>query len=223
MIASPLLVRWYGVLATLGGVLAIQAIVMPRWPAAPEALPQRQLEASLRAKGLLPSSAPAKGSSGGWPARRSYELSTSAPVIIPLRDGYEFIAMAGSVRQRLNLQSSFIGRDQPRLALTKRHLVTQPVPGAAGLVQGQPALQTCLVRGGDLKEAFGVTRVQLAPLSDRLAQGRVVGLERLVGLRPNRSYGCTLISLRGPKGTPPPERLWKDILQAVEPVLRSPA
>jgi hypothetical protein len=221
VIGSPLLVRWYGIVATVAGVLAVQAIVMPRWPATPAPLPKGRLEASLREQHLLPSS-DRSSSPAGWPARRSYELSTSAPVIMDLQGGYELLLMAGTVRQRFNLQSSFIGRDQPRLNLKRRHLLRTPTPSAAGRIQEQPALQTCMVRGAGLENAFGVTRTRLTTLNDRLAKGSVSALERIIGLRPNRTYGCTLISLRGPRGTQPSERLWEEILNTVEPVLRSP-
>jgi hypothetical protein len=66
-----------------------------------------------------------------------------------------------------------------------------------------------------------VTRDQLTPLSDRLSNGKVATLERLIGLKPNRTYACTLISLRGAKGKPPSDPLWQQVLGQVEPVLQS--
>jgi hypothetical protein len=224
MSASPLLVRWYGLLVVVAGMLATKAIVMPRWPATPASPPQGQLEESLQAQGLTPASDPhPPASSGSSPARRSYELSTSPLVTITLRDGYELVLMAGSVRQRFNLQSSFIGRDQPSLQLSQRSLIRTPTPSAAGLLQGHPALQTCLVSGPGMGAAFGVTREELTPLADRLATGWGAGLERLLGLKPNRAYDCTLISLRGPLGKPPSEQFWEQILGTVASVLRPPA
>lgn len=214
--------RWYGTLATVTSLLAAQAIVLPRWPATPGPLPVQQLEAGLRAAQLLsPTARPSPGTL--WQAKRSYELSTSAPVVIPLRDGFELTLMAGNVRQRFNLQTGFIGQDQPSLKLLNRRLITTPTPTAAGLTQNRPTFQTCLVRGPGLNDAFGVTRDELTPLTDRLAIGKVATLERLIGLQPNRAYACTLISLRGPKGElPPTTHLWQQMLGQVEPVLRSP-
>jgi hypothetical protein len=224
MSSSPLLVRWYGIVAVIAGVLATKAIVMPRWPAEPAPPPQVQLEESLQAQGLIPASDPDQPSSSGKaPARRGYELSTSAPVTIALRDGYELILMAGSVRQRFNMQSSFIARDQPSLQLSQRSLIRTPTPTAAGMIQGHPALQTCLVSGPGMGASFGVTREELTALADRLATGWGTGLERLLGLQPNRAYDCTLISLRGPLGKPPSEQFWEEILGTVASVLRPPA
>ena len=219
MITPPLLVRWYGTLAVVTTLLATQALVMPRWPASPSPLPGQQLKAGLRAAKLLPSTDHPPGSL--WPAKRSYERSTSAPVVIPLREGFELTLMTAVVRQRFNLQTSFIGEDQPSLKLLDRRLIATPTPTAAGQIQDRPALQTCLVRGQRLGDAFGVTRDQLTPLSDRLSNGKVATLERLIGLKPNRTYACTLISLRWAKGKPPSDRLWQQVLGQVEPVLQS--
>jgi hypothetical protein len=220
VITPPLLVRWYGGLATIAALLAIQAIVLPRWPTAPRPLPVEQLEAGLRGENLLD---PSDRSSPGalWPPQRSHELATSAPVVLPLRGGFELTLMRGSMRQRFNFQASSIGQAQPSLNLISRRLVGTPVPTAAGLAQGRPALQTCLVEGPGLDDGFGVTREQLWTLADRLASGQVAGLKRVIGLQPNRSYDCTLISLRGPEGKPPSDLLWRQVLDLVEPVLRS--
>ncbi|MCT0208546.1 hypothetical protein [Synechococcus sp. CS-1332] len=220
MITPPLLVRWYGTLATVAALLATQAIVLPRWPQAPQPIPGEELEAGLQgAKLLSVSDRDLPGTP--WPAKRSYELATSAPVVFPLRGGFELTLMNGSVRQRFNFQASFIGRDQPSLKLKKRHLINSPIPTAAGLAQNRHVLQTCLMGRPGLENAFGVTREQLTALADSLSIGKRAAIERVVGLQPNRTYACTLISLRGPKGEPPSERLWLQVLGLVQPVLRS--
>ncbi len=220
MITPPLLVRWYGTFATVAALLATQAILLPRWPAAPRPLPAEQLEAALRGAQLLPATdrlPPAPP----WPAKRSYELATSAPVVFPLREGFELTMMGGAVRQRFNFQAGAIGRDQASLKLVQRRVIDTPVPTARGLAQERPTLQTCLVATPGLDGPFGVTREQLTAIADRLAVGSVAAIERVVGLQPNRTYACTLISLRGPEGEPPSDRLWQQVLALVEPVLRS--
>jgi hypothetical protein len=222
VITSPLLVRWYGTFAIVASLLATQAILLPRWPATPRPLPAGPLEAALREAQLLPDKTrPAPNPTRPWPAKRSYELSTSAPVVLPLRGGFELILMGGEVRQRFNFQTSAIGGDHPSLNLQQRHLLSMTVPTASGLAQDRPTLQTCLVAGPALDAPFGVTRKQLTTIADRLAVGREAAIQRVIGLQPNRTYACTLISLRGPKGPPPSDRLWQQVLSLVEPVLRS--
>lgn len=220
MITPPLLVRWYGTLATVAALLATQAIVLPRWPQAPRPMPGEELEAKLLGAKLLTATDRVSPSTP-WPAKRNYELATSAPVVFPLRGGFELTLMNGSLRQRFNLQTSFIGRDQPSLKLEKRHLINSPIPTAAGLAQNRPVLQTCLMGGPGLDDGFGVTPEQLTALADRFSVGKLAAIKRVVGLQPNRTYACTLISLRGPKGKPPSDRLWLQVLGLVQPVLRS--
>ncbi|MCP9833680.1 MULTISPECIES: hypothetical protein [unclassified Cyanobium] len=204
----------------MAAVLATQAIVLPRWPTAPAPLPAEQLEAKLgEAKLLSLKDRPSTASL--WHAKRNIELATSTPVVIPLRGGYELTVIEGSMRQRFNFQAGTIARDQPSLKLRKRHLTMAPVPTAAGLAQDRPVLQTCLVRGPGLDEPFGVTREQLTAIADRRASGKVAALERVIGLQANRSYACTLISLRGPQGEPPSDGLWQQVLGLVKPVLQS--
>jgi hypothetical protein len=89
------------------------------------------------------------------------------------------------------------------------------------MAKDRPAFQTCLVSGPGLVRAFGVTREQLAANADQLSSGIDSAVARVIGLEPNRTYACTLISLRGPKGEPPSDRLWRQVLDLVEPVLRS--
>jgi hypothetical protein len=221
VITPPLLVRWYGTLATIAALLAAQAIVMPRWPAAPRPLPADQLEEAFRQARLLPATTAGPGPTSPWPAKRSYELATSAPVVLPLREGFELTLMAGEVRQRFNFQAGAIGRDHASLKLRQRRILGTPVPTAQGLAQDRPTLQTCLVAVPGLERSFGVTREQLTTLADRRAAGRQAAIERVIGLQPNRTYACTLISLRGPKGEPPSDRLWTQVLAEVEPVLRT--
>lgn len=220
MITPPLLVRWYATLATISALLATQAIVFPRWQAAPGPLPTKQLEAELQeAKLLSPTKRPS--STTPWPAKRRYELASSAPAVFPLQGGFELTLMNGTVRQRFNFQASTMARAQPSLHLKKRRLIATPVPTATGMAQDRPAFQTCLVSGPGLVRAFGVTREQLAANADQLSSGIDSAVARVIGLEPNRTYACTLISLRGPKGEPPSDRLWRQVLDLVEPVLRS--
>ncbi len=220
MITPPLLVRWYGTFAIVSALLATQAIVFPRWQAAPLPLPTKQLEAGLQeAKLLSPTNLPS--STSPWPAQRRYELATSAAVVFPLQGGFELTLMNGTVRQRFNFQTSTMARAQPSLNLGKRRLIDTPVPTATGLAQDRPVFQTCLVSGPGLVRAFGVTRDQLSANADQLSSGIDSAVARVIGLEPNRTYACTLISLRGPKGEPPSDRLWRQVLDLVEPVLRS--
>ncbi len=218
MTSRSFLVRWYGTAAAVASLLAVQAIVLPRWPSA-RSLPAAAIRDALDRAGLASPTAP---SPAPWAATRSYELATSAPVIVPLRDGLVVTVMAANVRQRFNLQTTFIGLDQPGLHQKKRQRVAMPAPTAIGLTQGRASLQTCHVAGLPAAESFGVTRDQLTALIDRQFTGWPTGLQRFLGLRPNRDYSCTLISLRSSDGQRPSATTWQDVLRAIGPALPSP-
>lgn len=219
MIRPSLLVRWYGTVATIATLLAAQAIILPRRPPSPQPLPARALEAGLRRAGLLSATNPPVPTDQRR-VHRSQDLVTSPLLILPLREDNELILMASSVRQRFNFQASFIGRAQPSGKLEDRQLIATPTPTSAGKSQGLPALQTCLVPADGLDNAFGVTRDQLTVYADHGSQGVGSAVERLIGLQPNRTYSCILITLRGSKGQPPSERLWEQVLRQIEPVLQ---
>jgi hypothetical protein len=218
MTSRTFLVRWYGTAAAVASLLAIQAILMPRWPSA-RPLPATAIRDALGQAGLASTTSPTGPT---WGATRSYELATSVPVIVPLRDGLVVTVMAAAVRQRFNLQTAFIGRDQPSLHLKKRQRQGLPAPTAIGLAEGRSSLQTCHVAGLPAAESFGVTRDQITALADRQFTGWPTGLKRLLGLSPIRDYSCTLISLRSPDGQRPPVATWQEVLQAIGPALPSP-
>jgi hypothetical protein len=194
-----LLVRWYGVLAALACLAALQALVLPRWPRVQE-LRRAPIELALRQAGFLPVALP------NLPASRSYELASSATLGYRLQGGLQLRLRSGAVRERKNVQIAFIGRDRPELALQQ--------------LGNQPALQTCLIPGAPLVDAFGVTWEQVPLAVDRLAAGSKASALRILGLQPNRSYQCVLISLRSHQGEPIPVPTWHRLLDALHPALQ---
>jgi hypothetical protein len=212
MITTPFLVRWYGTFAAVASLMALQAILLPRWPSTAP-LPAEAIGAALHQEGM------SSTTSAPWDAKRSYELSTSAPVVVKFRDGLVLTLMDGTVRQRFNLQTAFIGREQPSLRLDKRRFIETPTPTAIGLAAGKPILQTCFVAGIKPQAGFGVSRDQLTALSDQRSSGWKSTLKRLIGLQPNRTYSCTLISLRSLHGESPSKEIWQKLIRTIEPTL----
>jgi hypothetical protein len=231
------------ILASLSGLAclaALQALALPRWPeAAPLAEPA--VLASLRRAGLevraLPSS----------PGQRSSELARGPRLRFQLRDGATTASLQllpAQVRQRANFQLALISRGQPSLALPPGlHLRSD---GSVAYVEGhlgnQQLRQTCLVSlppgvtsgpssNGATRSAApamaastpipvgGVSAAQLGAAADRGASGGLVTISRIVGLSPNRNFGCLLVSLGMENGRKDEgasaagmERLWDKIL-----------
>lgn len=209
---DSLLIRCFGALAGLACLAALQAMLLPRWPRAQE-LQRAPIEQALGRAGFQPVALPA------LPATRGYELSSSTTLGYELGGGLQLRLRRGAVRERKNVQIAFIGRDRPELSLEQRHLLEGPPPTASGRVGNQPALQTCLVPEAPGAHAYGVTWEQIPAAVDRMAGGSRAALRRVIGLQPNRSYACVLISLRSTEGSPVSMATWHRLLDALEPAL----
>ena len=237
------------VLAGLSGVAclaALQALALPRWPeAAPLAAPA--VVASLGPAGLEVTPLSAS------PGQRSSELARGPRLAFLLRDGATTATLQlvpAQVRQRANFQLALISRDQPSLALP-RGLPLQGDGGALAYVEGQIGAQqlrqTCLVGqpkgvapgpgshgpreapaptnpSAMLAPVGGVSAAQLGAAADRGASGAQVTLSRILGLTPNRNFGCLLVSLGTTDQTSPAEidRLWSQLLRGLSKTWESP-
>ena len=230
------------VLAGLSGVAclaALQALALPRWPeAAPLAAPAVVVSLGQVGLEVMPLSSS--------PGQRSSELARGPRLAFLLRDGATTATLQlvpAQVRQRANFQLALISRDQPSLALP-RGLPLQGDGGSLAYVEGQigpqQLRQTCLVgqpKGvapGDgshgpreapaptnpsamLDPVGGVSAAQLEAGADRGASGAQVTLSRILGLTPNRNFGCLLVSLGTTDQTSPAEidRLWSKLLRGL--------
>jgi hypothetical protein len=158
--------------------------------------------------------------------------------------------MPAQVRQRANFQLALISRDQPSLALPWG-LPLQGDGGSLAYVEGQigpqQLRQTCLVglpqgvapgpgsHGAPQAPAptkasalsapvGGVSAAQLGAAADRGASGAQLTLSRILGLTPNRNFGCLLVSLGTTDQTSPAEinRLWSKVLRGLSKTWGSP-
>jgi hypothetical protein len=201
--------RWYGLLAAIASIAAVQATIFPSWPkAAP--LPKAAVLKALRDAGLRPQPLELQSSKAG--EIRSQEVSVSAPLVFRLAGGEELRLVRGSFRQRYTLQAAGIAAKSPDLVLTKRLLLAGPPPASEGKIKNKPARQTCFVPHSPLPSAYGVTSEQILSLVDAASLGRSARIRRLIGTQANYNYSCILVSLRSPDQTPVSERRWQRIL-----------
>jgi hypothetical protein len=229
----------YGGLALLASIAATKAMVWPLWPKA-EALQPAPIAQALQRSGFVaqPMST--------LPASRTAELATSAVQTFALGNGLELRLMNATVRERFNLQTAFVGRIHPEIQLKTR----QPDPqvgtsfiGSLGKssppkklaekekqtkprslqASAAPQLsrQTCLVAGPTFPGGFGATRDQLTQLTDQMAaQESQRRWQVLLGLKRNRDYRCTLISVRSDPGQPAmPSDRWQKLLTTLQGAL----
>ena len=209
-----LLQRWLAVLAAIAGVAVLQALLLPRWPRAQD-LSASSISSALGKAGLQATAL------ASLPAERSYERSLSSVLAWRFAGGDELRVVHGSVRQRKTFQAAFLARDQRALTLVSRRLDV-PIPGsAAGLIQGRPAYQSCMVPQLAAAPAMAITAEDLGEASDRRVSRQIDTLKGLIGLQPTRSFDCVLVSLRSPSRQLPAVAIWQEVLQVVSESLRA--
>lgn len=97
-------------------------------------------------------------------------------------------------RRHAGLQVAELTRSDRALSLQDRRLVRgKGGELALGRIDHDPALQACVVPGGQT----GITAHTLGQISGPPPRDALDKLQRLLGLRPHRSYECVLVSLRG--------------------------
>ena len=193
IISTKQLSALYSILAVIASIAATKALIWPRWPVA-RPLDQQAMTKALNDGGLHVT--PLKP----FAAKRNSELATSAAIGYSIKDGMELRLMRGVARKRFNFQTAFFTTLHPELQLKQRNLSAGPPPYVFGVIQSQPALQTCLVQGDQAAEAFGATGEQLTPLVDGASTSRWSSLKSMAGLDPNRNYECILIQATNTKG-----------------------
>lgn len=204
--------RWYGLLATIASVAALQATIFPSWPKAGP-LPEAAILQALRQAGLRPQLV--KLPSSKSEEIRSQEVSVSAPLVVRLSGGEELRLVRGAFRQRYTLQTAGIAAKSPDLALRQRRLLAGPPPASEGMINNKPARQTCFVPHAPLPSAYGVTSEQILPLVDTASLGTTARIRRLIGIQANYNYSCILVSLRSPDQDPISGGLWQRTLAAL--------
>jgi hypothetical protein len=208
----------YSIMAVIASVAAIKAMIWPRWPVArpldQQAMTKALNDANFDATQLNPLA-----------AKRNAELATSAVIGYSLDDGLELRLMRGVARKRFNFQTAFLTTLHSELQLKQRNLSAAPPPYAFGLIQKQPAFQTCLVQVqvDQASEAFGATGEELTILVDRAGQSKWSRLKSMIGLIPIRNYECVLIQAKSTKGlaTSIERSTWLRILSILRSALHS--
>jgi hypothetical protein len=210
---------WFGLLAGLASLAALQASLLPRWPRA-QPLPELAISQALRQAGLA-SSPLAEGAEAGQ-GSRSLEFATSAPLAYRLNDGSELRLLRGTSRLGADLKPDLFASVHKNFQLEQSRLDPGPPPLTRGMIKGRQALQTCWVATTSPGGAFGVTWMQIGSLIDDQAKGRRAKLPRLIGLKQHRDYTCVLISLRAGSSNVLPAGLMPQLLKVLPAALEQP-
>lgn len=187
-----------GVLCVVSGAALLRQIVLPPWPRAsrpsPSALP---LPAGYQLKEL--------GAGPGERQRQWARSGTRRFALVPHSTSPG--AAAGSsleltltrlvARDHDGLQVAELTRGDPGLSLRNRRLLMERGQEVAvGRIDDHPALQACLLPHG----RSGITSSTLGRISGGPPRDPIDRLQRLLGVRPHRSYTCLLVTLRDSSG-----------------------
>ena len=200
-------------LAATAALAALLRLPGPRVGELPEAtVQQRLVKAGLRFR-TLPAAPP-------W---RSEGIALSTLRRYQVQPGVELRLQRVQVWRRADFQLAYMTRPWTEarrdLALAvPRRVVAGPAGFYAIADRGTAVVrQTCLLApvGG---AAAGVTAAQLGALADQRASGRAAIAARLVGLQPNRTLQCLLVSLHSDRQLQPGSRvdgLWDRLTPAL--------
>lgn len=175
---------------------AVQAALLPRRPWVAE-LPVNQVQQRLQSLALA--STPLRSE----PPWQSAELALSSLHRLQLDQGLELQLQRLAVRRRPDFQ----------LAMAVRAWT----PGRRDLARAKGQYQVCLVPAG-----AGVMARQLSALAEQGSTQLPMAASRLLGLQPNRSWRCLMVSLSqrdsSPQASAAAAALWPRLLRALTPL-----
>ena len=185
--------RTLAVVVPLAAATALAALLRPPGPQVSD-LPASQVRSKLASLALRPRPLPAVSP---W---RSEGIALSTLRRYQLQPGLELRLQRVQVWRRADFQLAYMtrpwtaGRRDLALGAQRRLLPGQAGVHALGQRGSTAVRQTCLV--GDAGDAVaGVTVAQLTAPVDQRANRPAAIAARLVGLEPNRTWQCLLVSL----------------------------
>lgn len=185
--SASYLARWYTILSTIALVSVFQALFFPRWPKV-EPINSREIASLLTSSGLS-----AKLYSVQDP-QRTYDIDKSSILSYRMNNGDTLRILHARVRERTNFNVQFISAENSAILLKSSKPTDFNTSTLEGRIGNQPALQTCLVKGSPRSPRHGLSFHELGDAVDQRDGNYSNLLFQIIGLRPNRSYDCYLIT-----------------------------
>lgn len=202
------LIKWYFGISMLASVVVIKAVAFPEWPKA-KPLDKAHVTESLKKSGLMPFK------NNVLPGIRNYEYASSPTLVFSSTNGFELRLIRAQVRQRLNLNLTFITSQESNLKVVRPIEYGDTPNSIKGSIMNNPTIQTCYVEGSGFPNGFSTHADKLTKLVDHRSDGILSVIQRIIGLKPNRTYECILVTLTSKKGEPINLYQWHKILKII--------
>jgi len=204
---------FYGILAVISTLAAIQSMIFPRWPQASQISTQKlnQFQKNVSLNNLVLNSLPPLDE------HSDYNLSHTSIARFKISSNSDLTLTNVQVRDRKDLEVSHITESIKSLHLKQSaSRSNQPPFYLSETTSSGTTFQTCFVPGTAWPYGIAVNQDQLTLAVDQVKSAeKNLAVKRFLGLSPSRRYQCMLITLKTTLPTPEGNQLWLTILRQI--------
>lgn len=206
--------NFYGILALVSTVVALQSMIFPRWPDAYKISTKEidQFSANVSSTGHIVKSLATSAD------HSDFNISHTALTRLRIDSNSELIFTNVQVRDRKDLDVPYITESIKSLQLTKSATESKQPPYFFSDIQpSKTTYQTCLVQGNHWPLGLAVKQDQLSAAVDQVKSSEAhLPIKRFLGFSPSRHYECMLITLNTTLPINEGNQLWLELLHQFE-------
>jgi hypothetical protein len=204
---------FYGILAVISTLAAIQSMIFPRWPQASQISTQKlnqfqkNVSSNSHTVNLLPP----------LDEHSDYNMSHTSITRFKIDSNSDLTLTNVQVRDRKDLEVSHITESIKSLHLKQSASRSkQPPFYLSETTSSGTTFQTCFVPSTPWPLGIAVNQDQLTLAVDQVKSAeKNLAVKRFLGLSPSRRYQCMLITLKTTLPTPEGNQLWLTILRQI--------
>ena len=204
---------FYGILAVISTLAAIQSMIFPRWPQASQISSQKlnQFQKSVSSNSHVLNLLPPLDE------HSDYNMSHSSVARVKIDSNSDLILTNVQVRDRKDLEVSHITESIKSLHLKQSASRSkQPPFYLSETTSSGTTFQTCFVPSTPWPLGIAVNQDQLTLAVDQVKSAeKNLAVKRFLGLSPSRRYQCMLITLKTTLPTPEGNQLWLTMLRQI--------
>jgi len=204
---------FYGILAVISTLAAIQSMIFPRWPQASQISTQKlnqfqkNVSSNSHTLNLLPP----------LDEHSDYNMSHTSITRFKIDSNSDLTLTNVQVRDRKDLEVSHITESIKSLHLKQSASRSkQPPFYLSETTSSGTTFQTCFVPSTPWPFGIAVNQDQLTLAVDQVKSAeKNLAVKRFLGLSPSRRYQCMLITLKTTLPTPEGNQLWLTMLRQI--------